>query len=264
MNAHADADRVFEFVRSLEERLATRVEPFEWGKAYLDARYPLRWDSNFLWATRTLDGVAAEALAAEADRILGGAGLAHREIIVERAADGERLATAFAALGFECEDVAVMALRREPDRPRDLALVEEVDVDTFIPAVTNVYRQMPLSGSEEVARSLADYRRVLAADGARFFAARVDGQIASMCELYQGRGVAQVEDVFTLEEHRGRGLAGAVVLRAAHEARQGGCDLVFLFADRSDWPKDLYARLGFDPVDRFFSFVLRPPVPAEP
>ncbi|MEW6058567.1 MAG: GNAT family N-acetyltransferase [Actinomycetota bacterium] len=264
MNAAADCERIIEFVRSHEEKLATRIEPFEWGTAYLDARYPLRWDSNFLRATRSLEGVTAETLAAEADRILGGAGLSHREIIVEHAADGERLAPAFAALGFECEDLAVMTLRRKADRPRDLALVEEVDVETFIPAARNVYRRTPHISSEEVARSLADFKRVLAAVGARFFVARVEGEIASMCELYWGKGVAQVEDVCTLEEYRGRGLAASVVLRATREARRDGCDLVFLLADRADWPKDLYARLGFDPICRFFSFVLQPAAGAGP
>jgi ribosomal protein S18 acetylase RimI-like enzyme len=264
VNVSADRERVIEFVRSHEERVATRVEPFEWGRAYLDARYPLRWDSNFLWVSRSFEGVAAETLAAEADRILGGAGLQHREIFFEHANDGERLAPDFAALGFECDDLVVMTLRREPDRPRDLDPVEEVDVETFIPAAADFYRRAPYSGSEEVARSLADYRRVLAAVGARFFVARVDGEIASMCELYSGHGVAQIEDVCTLEEYRGRGLAAAVVLRAAGEARRDACDLVFLLADRSDWPKGLYARLGFDPIDRCSSFVLKPGAPAGP
>jgi hypothetical protein len=33
---------------------------------------------------------------------------------------------------------------------------------------------------------------------------------------------------------------------------------VFLVADDADWPKDLYVRLGFDPVSRFWSFVRTP------
>jgi len=41
--------------------------------------------------------------------------------------------------------------------------------------------------------------------------------------------------VGTLEEHRGKGYASAVVLRAADEARRGGADLVFLVADAQDW-----------------------------
>jgi predicted GNAT family acetyltransferase len=88
--------------------------------------------------------------------------------------------------------------------------------------------------------------------------AEVDGQPASVCELYVLGDVAQVEDVNTIEEFRGRGLGSAVVLAAADAARARGCDVVFLIADDADWPKDLYARLGFDPVGRFWSFVRTP------
>jgi hypothetical protein len=49
-----------------------------------------------------------------------------------------------------------------------------------------------------------------------------------------------------------------VVLAAARAARARGCDLVFLVADEADWPKELYARLGFEPLTRFWSFLRRP------
>jgi len=49
-----------------------------------------------------------------------------------------------------------------------------------------------------------------------------------------------------------------VVLRAVDEARAAGCDLVFLHAELMDWPKRLYAKLGFDEIGRLWSFS-RPP-----
>ena len=58
--------------------------------------------------------------------------------------------------------------------------------------------------------------------------------------------VAQIEDVGTLEEFRGKGVARNIVLRAVDEARAAGASLVFLFADANDWPQHLYGRLGFD------------------
>ena len=70
--------------------------------------------------------------------------------------------------------------------------------------------------------------------------------------------VAQIESVNTLEEFRRRGLASAVVLAAARSARERGCDVVFLVADDADSPKELYGRLGFDPVSRFWSFLREP------
>ena len=59
-----------------------------------------------------------------------------------------------------------------------------------------------------------------------------------------------MEAVATLPAHRGRGYASAVVLRAVEEALAAGHDLVFLTADDDDWPKELYARLGFEQIGR--------------
>jgi predicted N-acetyltransferase YhbS len=56
---------------------------------------------------------------------------------------------------------------------------------------------------------------------------------------------AQVENVDTLEEFRGRGVARSVVLRAVEAARDADAEHVFIVADDADWPRDLYARLGF-------------------
>jgi predicted GNAT family acetyltransferase len=89
----------------------------------------------------------------------------------------------------------------------------------------------------------------------RFFGVEVDGEIVAWSDLYLAQGVGQVEDVATASEHRGKGYATAVVLRAAEEARRAGADLIFLVADDYDWPKELYARLGFDAVGCVYKFI---------
>jgi predicted GNAT family acetyltransferase len=61
--------------------------------------------------------------------------------------------------------------------------------------------------------------------------------------------VAQVEDVYVIPEARGRGYARALVTRAAALACEDH-DLSFIVADDNDWPKQLYAKLGFEPVGR--------------
>jgi hypothetical protein len=45
------------------------------------------------------------------------------------------------------------------------------------------------------------------------------------------------------------------VIRAAEEARLAGAEFVFLVADDDDWPKELYRRLGFDPLAPYWQFV---------
>lgn len=127
--------------------------------------------------------------------------------------------------------------------------VAELDLDAYLRAHEPVVRAEPYGSDEETVRQLCELpRRVSAAIETRFFAGLADGQAASFASLLLGDAVAQIEDVGTLEEHRGKGLARAVVLRCLAEARRAGAKLVFLVADDRDWPKELYARLGFDPI----------------
>ena len=95
--------------------------------------------------------------------------------------------------------------------------------------------------------------------GARYFAVELDGELASYCELYLHEGVAQVEDVNTLEAFRNRGAGRAVVLGAIAEARAAGADLIWLLADADDWPRHLYAKLGFVQVGGAWQFTKMAP-----
>jgi ribosomal protein S18 acetylase RimI-like enzyme len=79
----------------------------------------------------------------------------------------------------------------------------------------------------------------------------VGGEVVSYTDLYVRGSAAQIEDVGTLPEHRGRGYAGAVILAAIGEARRAAADLVLLFAEAEDWPKELYRRLGFDELGSY-------------
>lgn len=246
--------RTLAFERELVASVSTRLVPFTRGTAYLNDGYPERWDSNFLW----VDDVDTDAgeLVAEADRVLGEAGLAHREIRIDDDAYGGSVASGLAGSGYGGDRLVVMALRRPADRPASSAAAEEVDLATLRPALEIVLRREPWATTEEIVRALADFRGELERHaGARFFCARIDGEIAGMCELYVRGAIAQIEDVNTLEEFRDRGLARAVVLRAADEALVGGAGLVFLHALDDDWPKELYAKLGFDPIGHVWSFV---------
>lgn len=256
------ATRIHDFERGLELRCATETEPTAFGTAFLNLDFPLRYDSNFVWVEPPLRGVDADALAADADRVLGEHGLAHRKLYVDDDLHGGRLAAAFLDLGWSAERLLIMAQVREPEprpEPRPPVYVAELGFAEARPFLELVLRRQPYADSEETVRQLTDIRAVYEREaGARFFVAEVDGQPASVCELYVLGDVAQVEDVNTIEEFRGRGLGSAVVLAATAAGRGRGADVVFLVADDADWPKDLYARLGFDPVGRFWSFVRTP------
>jgi ribosomal protein S18 acetylase RimI-like enzyme len=248
-------ERIHRFEREIEMAGSRTVEsPF--GVGVLEPSLPLRHDSNYLRVERLPLGAGARELADEADRILGGAGLAHRAVMCFDADLGAKLEPQFKELGWNVRRHIWMAQLREPDRSPDLSVVQEVGEADLRPGRTHEITSYPW-GSEGVARQLLDAKILLGRRATtRFFAVSVDGEIVSWADLYLAQGVGQVEDVATKEEHRGHGYATAVVLRAVEVAREEGADLVFLVADGDDWPKELYGKLGFDTVGRLTKFFL--------
>lgn len=252
-----DLARFFEFERRVGERLSTRTEPYDFGVAYLDEDYPERYYSNVLLADRRLGDATAEALIDAADRILGGAGCAHRQINVHDERQGARLEPGFIDRGFTTSWNVTMVHRRAPDREADLD-VEEVPFADASALIHEMYRQDP-EVPESLARRFTEqhgrYERLI---GARWFAARVDGQLAGSCELYLDGLDAQVENVGTLERFRGRGVARSMVLGAVGAATRAGARHTFIVTDQDDWPKDLYERFGFDRIGRTWQFLRAP------
>jgi ribosomal protein S18 acetylase RimI-like enzyme len=250
-----DRDRIEAYLRWREESTSTRVERSRFGTALFNDDFPSYWDGNFLRVERPAEATAAQ-LIAETDRLYQG--FDHREIVVQEEAAGSRWAATFARDGWEVDRLVFMVQRRDADREA-VVEVEECTFDEVYPLMleTNLHSHGRMTPA--AAETNAAVRRVFVdVAGARFFVARVDGMLAGFGELYVHDGVAELDDVHTLERFRRRGIARAVVGHAVREARGGGADLVFLIADDADWPKVLYAKLGFDPVGRFWQFT-KPP-----
>jgi GNAT superfamily N-acetyltransferase len=81
---------------------------------------------------------------------------------------------------------------------------------------------------------------------------------ACACRLYMDAELAQVDEVGTVEARRGRGHASAAVLAASAHAHAAGRSPVFLLTDASDWPQQLYRRLGFDEIGVVHEFLKIP------
>jgi GNAT superfamily N-acetyltransferase len=257
MRTASDLERVEAHCTWWEDTVSAASDPWRFGTVLTDDRFPDRWDSNVLRVDRPLDGADAGTLAEYADRLL--ARFRHREVVVLDDEEGGRLEPGFRELGWEVDHLVYMIQLRAPERAPLPIETREIDLETIRPLIveTNVHGHggMPVPDAE----MLAGFRRVLIERlGARFFTALLDGEPAGYCELYVHDGVAQIEDVNTLERFRNRGAARAFVSRAIDEGRAVGGELVFLVADANDWPRRLYGSMGFDPVGHRWQFT-RPP-----
>ncbi len=245
--------------RAQLERVTSRAEPFAHGTAFFTPEHALKWDLNLLLVDRVAPGIGAHELMAHADRLQGRAGLRHCKL--ELAEGGERLRADFEAAGWSVDHLLLMVLRRGADRRGATApvSVREVSHDAVRPLAQRWHSELPSSGSSaELTEAEAAAARLL---GARSFVAERDGAPAAYALLLDdGDGVGEVDQVYAAPEHRGAGLASALVRAAAAASLQRGDELTFLVADAEDWPRLLYERLGFETVGARFDFTRKPPV----
>ena len=255
----SELERAVSFEEALRERCAERIVSFRFGRALFNDTLPLVWDLNVLRVDEPA-GATAETLEAEAERLHTEAGHGHRRVAVNDEPAGDALADSFRALGWRVDRFLVMGWSGAGARAATMSVaVEEVDAAALRPLREAIVRSEPWATSEDAARMVVDSVELFGRAGnARHFAVRVNGQVASAADLYSDGHTAQIEDVATFPEQRGRGYATAVVLRAVGEALATGHDFVFLVADAEDWPKELYVRLGFAPLGHTWTFLKTP------
>jgi GNAT superfamily N-acetyltransferase len=154
-------------------------------------------------------------------------------------------------LGYDAGTHLFMVLSRDAVLAPPATPVIEVDVPTLDAATERYLRSDPDTEYGRDARTrehlLTHHREYGPIGGAERRFAVVDdgGRAIAWARLWRRGDEAQVEDVVCLAAHRGRGYGRAVVAAAAGAAASEGAELVFIVADADDWPKALYARLGF-------------------
>jgi GNAT superfamily N-acetyltransferase len=247
-------ERIKRFLREADERICDELRPTRHGVAITTPSLPLVWQLN---AIRVDDRDAEpEALVAEADALLGR--FSHRKLVTQDESLGSRLAPALSGRGWNAYRLLVMVWRRPPDRPPAPGLGSEVTRERGAAMLAAFRREQPFGWQAEAIRQLAAmddrYARVLSA---RDFAAPVEDPGCS-CRLYSDGSIAQIDEVGTVEARRGRGYARAAVLAAVDAALAERCDPIFLLTDASDWPQELYRRLGFDEIGAVYEFLKLP------
>jgi ribosomal protein S18 acetylase RimI-like enzyme len=250
-----DLERAATFEDALLEAAAERIERVHLGSAVFTDSLPVIWSLNFLRVEDT--GASAEEIAAEAERLQGGAGLEHRRVAIQDENAGRNLEEGFSALGWKPDVFLFMVPQREPNRSVDTSAVIEVEREALRPIREAILGEWLGDLDGEVMRQIGESdRRFAVAGNARHFAVVVDGEAVSSTDLFSDGRTAQIEDVGTLPDHRGAGHASAVVTKALEEAFAMGHDFIFLVADARDWPKEMYRRLGFDGIGERYAFLL--------
>jgi predicted GNAT family acetyltransferase len=250
----AELERATAFGDALHEAAAERLVRSPLGTAYFNDTLPRIWSANTFRvesAEASLDEIVAEV-----DRLQGQASLEHRRVAIADESAGRALEPGFTRLGWKTDAFLYMLPRHEPAKDVDTSAVEEVGDGELTPIRNVILREWLKEADEETLRQLAESERLIAEKGnARHFAVLRDSRPVSGADLYSDGRVAQIEDVVTLPDHRGHGLATAVVMRALDEARATRHELVFLVADARGWPKELYRRLGFEGIGERYSFL---------
>ncbi len=224
------------------------LEPWEHGTVLRATPYPHHFAYNLVHVERDPSMDVAE-LAAFADRAL--AGLEHRRIDVEPEAVGARLRPGFREAGWMTERLVWMRHERPLPPAEAGPAVEQVPFElTDELRAAWGHEDFPgvdltdyLAGSREIAQLIATQAFVV-----REGAAPVGYSVIE----HIGTG-AEVTQVFVHPEHRGRGI-GTALTRAAIEAAGDVSDL-WIMADDEGRPKQLYARLGFEPACTLTQFL---------
>jgi ribosomal protein S18 acetylase RimI-like enzyme len=259
--SRTELDRLRRLRRQQLEQITNRNEPFAHGTAFFTPEHPTKWDVNLLLVDRIAPGVGAQELIDEAERLQGPAGLAHRRL--ELAEGGDRLRGEFVAAGWSIDHLLLMVLRPGSDRRGGLsaASVREVGFEDVRPLAERWPRENTTPDQQDQAAEIADADADRAERlSARMFLAERDGQPGAYALLLRvADGVAEIDQVYTAPEHRGAGLASAVVRAAIAAATERGDDLIYLLADAEDWPFRLYERLGFETVGTRYDLTRKPP-----
>ncbi len=232
------------FMRETRAVCADAVEPHRWGTLFATPSLDEVYSLNVLVVEEPQPDLTLDAV----DAALGERFSTNRwsSALIEDEPTAARIEAQARERGWKVERELLMDLRREPGRLVDTSSIEEGDEETTLALSSRWFAEDFSEQGEATLRQLDDYAaRELRSRPTRVF---LTPDKAAMCKLWSDGATAQVEDVFTAPEARGRGHARTLVTHAIGEARRGGHGLIFIVADDDDTPKELYGRLGFDPL----------------
>jgi GNAT superfamily N-acetyltransferase len=178
-------------------------------------------------------------------------------LYVDHQDSGPALVQRFRQEGWKVDVELNSVLNGESDRRVDTAAVIEADEDEALALMKRwIAEDKTLKLTPQDLVHLVEANRLTwRTRGARRLGVRgSDGKLAAITMLFSDGQIAQLEDVYAIPAARGQGYGRLLVSRGIELAREGGHELTFIVADDNDWPKQLYRKLGFEPVGRTWLF----------
>jgi ribosomal protein S18 acetylase RimI-like enzyme len=240
----ASYSRAWVFDAALQERSAARVQRFDRGAALFTDSLPRVYDANFVRIDH-VEGLAPSDLEQIADSLQRE--LHHRRLVLPD--EAAELAEELVERGWSVSRIATMEYDGPRERDTEVAPAELVDPR----AIRGARKAATADRDADLTRQIANYTERLAEknDGL-VFAAFYGGEPGAFCTLFNKEGIAEIDEVTTLDRFRKRGLGTAVVEAALRTALSTRADLTFLNADADDWPMHWYERLGFRTIGKRF------------
>jgi GNAT superfamily N-acetyltransferase len=245
-------DAMLRFTRRTTELTADEVREIDSGWIVSTPSLSVAWGLNHVRLASAISFADAIEIADEAQ-----AHLSYRQVVLERDAVNSGIEAAFVAAGWKAERDLLMELVNPSDREVDTGSVVESGEDAQLELGRRwTLEEAPETKPEDMSQLLEFWRRESRARGDRGLGiASADGRgMAAKAKLRSDGSTAQVEDVYTVPEARGRGYARALITRAIALAKAEDHELIFIIADDDGWPKQLYRRIGFEPVGRVLHF----------
>jgi GNAT superfamily N-acetyltransferase len=234
------ADRARAWHHSGQAATCDVLEPWAHGTVVRATRYPHYYDFNVVRVEED-PRMSVEELVAFADEAL--AELSHRRLDFERVDAAEPLRAGFEAAGWMTHRLVWMYHATPPPPQADVA-VEEVPYDAVYDL--RVAWHLDDFPDQDPGAYLTEAREVAGFRDAQVLAVREAGTPVAFAQLERQGASAEIAQVYVRPDRRGRGL-GTAITRAAIGAA-GDVEDLWIVADDEGRPKDLYARLGFQPV----------------
>lgn len=249
-----DVSRLIADAYRWQRRLGHNVIETSYCGIVADPARPDLWDANHADAVIAEDDAAIDAVLAAMDTHL-----AHADwrVVHTDCFTSERFLARLAYLGFDERPVVIQMVcnRLEPTTRAEIEIVavrEQRDWDMLADLVMADVGEGKRTGHLDLNSGLVDdmvgnYR--LKAPDYRFHLALHDGRAVGYGAMALApNGMGMIEDLFTLQSARRRGIASTLIAHLDRKLRAVGAKSAFLGAVAEEEAKSLYHALGFRPV----------------